>query len=590
MKAERLKALESLFFAAQECPPEERAAYLQQQCGEDAALQEELLQLLAASDRAEQQPTLPAIAVVAQQIAQESAALPALEHYEVLQELGRGGMGEVVLARDKRLHRKVALKFLSPAFAADHERRRRFEQEARLASALNHQNILTIYEIAAVNGTYFMATEFVEGETLRQRLKHAPLPETEAVNIAVQIAAALQAAHAKGIIHRDIKPENIMVRPDGQVKVLDFGIAKLTDPHIIGANANTVGIQTATGQIVGTPAYLAPEQLRGRKLDGRSDLFSLGVVLYEMLVGMQPFTGATIAEVLGAILHKEIELPAGPKHSPALAAILTKALRKAPEERFQTAAEFSAALLQTQAGAPTQHKINQETMADPVPIKPPVRKLHWGIALLVMLVLVGTASYQAWRNATSLPPHAAQPKPTIELMRYSVEISSPDAASEFTDGTQPIPAKKDFKFHFTPQKSGYLYIVAPGERNVLQTFLTAQPTKKTGNISHQLIANLPFEFPAGKDSWLGLNETLATTFTIIFSAVPLRQPAFFAAPVGHELTIPEQEELDGFKQRFGVITPKNMEDAKPLRVPAQMIAAPTNEREVIIFEVTLRRK
>jgi serine/threonine protein kinase len=204
--------------------------------------------------------------------------LPVLEHYEILQPLGRGGMGEVFLARDKRLKRKVALKFLVPAFAADHERRRRFEQEALLASALNHPNILTVYEIGAVNDTYFIATEFVEGETLRQRLRQAPLAETDAVNIALQIAAALQAAHQAGIIHRDIKPENIMVRPDGIVKVLDFGIAKSTEPKAVGTETLPMGTHTATGQIIGTPAYIAPEQLRGLKPDGRSDLFSLGVV------------------------------------------------------------------------------------------------------------------------------------------------------------------------------------------------------------------------------------------------------------------------------------------------------------------------
>src|SRR5688500_10635257 len=227
-----------------------------------------------------------------------------LTHYRIVSKLGAGGMGEVYLAEDTRLGRKVALKLLPAGFTGDADRLRRFRQEARAASALNHPNILTIHEIGSEDGAHFMATEFVEGETLRQRMASARMNLGEALDVAIQVASALAAAHEAGIVHRDIKPENIMVRPDGYAKVLDFGLAKLIDRRDAGAKATTQ-LNTEPGVVMGTVQYMSPEQARGLEVDARTDVFSLGVVLYEMVGGRAPFEGETPSDVIVSLLDKE---------------------------------------------------------------------------------------------------------------------------------------------------------------------------------------------------------------------------------------------------------------------------------------------
>src|ERR1051325_3963629 len=238
-----------------------------------------------------------------------------LDRYEVLSLLGAGGMGGVYRARVPRLNRKVALKLLPAHFTKNPERVRRFEQEARAASALNHPNIITIYEVGEIADTHFIAAEFVEGRTLRWQMKHSGMELREALEVIIQVAAALSSAHEAKIIHRDIKPENIMVRPDGLVKVLDFGLAKLTERSTdafgtyvgeIDTNAPTHEPRlTAAGTVMGTATYMSPEQTRGQEVDARSDIFSLGVVLYEMIAGRAPFEGTSASDVIAAILTKD---------------------------------------------------------------------------------------------------------------------------------------------------------------------------------------------------------------------------------------------------------------------------------------------
>jgi len=248
-------------------------------------------------------------------------------------------MGEVYLAEDSRLDRRVALKILPEEFAADAERMRRFVREAKAASALNHPNIITIYEIGEAEKTHFIATEYIEGETLHKWLRSERLNFKDVLDAGIQTASALQAAHNAGIVHRDIKPENVMIRPDGLVKILDFGIAKLTEkkPELIDAEAATaVKGGTSPGMIIGTANYMSPEQARGREIDMRSDIFSFGVCLYEMLTGRLPFTGENAMDVIGSILHKEpapIDETAAPQE---LRRIVEKCLRKDREERYQT--------------------------------------------------------------------------------------------------------------------------------------------------------------------------------------------------------------------------------------------------------------
>jgi eukaryotic-like serine/threonine-protein kinase len=268
-----------------------------------------------------------------------------LGHYEITAPLGVGGMGEIYLAEDARLGRRVALKILPKQYLSDTERLRRFELEAKAASALNHPNIVTIYEVGLAETeagpVRFIATEYVEGETLRYRLSNTLLTTREVLNLAQQITSALVAAHAAGIVHRDIKPENIMIRRDGYVKVLDFGLAKLLErkPSVPDPEAPTLALKTDPGKVMGTVSYMSPEQARGQEVDGRSDLFSLGVVLYEMLAGRLPFSGPSSADVISGILHKD---PPPLEHvslspPPELSWIVMKALEKDREERYQNA-------------------------------------------------------------------------------------------------------------------------------------------------------------------------------------------------------------------------------------------------------------
>src|SRR5262245_6128575 len=232
----------------------------------------------------------------------------AIAHYRLLAPLGAGGMGEVYLAEDTKLGRKVALKLLPEEFTRDAGRVRRFEQEARAVSALNHPNILTIFEIGEAEGRRYIAAEYIDGQTLRERLNGERLAPSAALDIAVKIAAALAAAHEAGIIHRDIKPENVMLRRDGVVKVLDFGLAKLTDQWFAAGSSQAPTIakaHTDPGAVMGTVGYMSPEQALGQETDHRSDIFSFGVILYEMLSGSRPFNGDSAIEVMNAILKEE---------------------------------------------------------------------------------------------------------------------------------------------------------------------------------------------------------------------------------------------------------------------------------------------
>ncbi len=304
-----------------------------------------------------------------------------LSHYRIVSKVGAGGMGEVYLAQDTKLDRKVALKILPEDLASDAERMRRFVQEAKAASALNHPNIITIHEIGEAEGVHFIATEFIDGPTLRERLKRGPLPLDELLGIAGQTAEALAAAHAAGIVHCDIKPENIMLRPDGYVKVLDFGIAKLTE-HTTGAidteGATAKQFNTGPGSIIGTIAYMSPEQVRSQVLDARTDIWSLGVLLYELIANQQPFPGDSPGDVIAAILMSRPRLltqvrrgcPAG------LERIVRKALHKKREKRYQLIEdlsrdlkslsrrlEFEAELERSGAPAEKSGKLRQRTSA-----------------------------------------------------------------------------------------------------------------------------------------------------------------------------------------------------------------------------------
>jgi eukaryotic-like serine/threonine-protein kinase len=352
MKAERWQQVNDLFQSAAERAPEERAAFLDEACHGDEGLCREVESLLASYERAENFIESPAFEVAPELLTNDRAGALVGEligHYRIESLIGVGGMGEVYLGRDERLGRKVALKLLPKRLTADETQLSRFKTEARSASALNHPNILTVYEIGAEGNRHFIATEFIEGMTLRAFLVRGRMNLHAALEIGVQVASALAAAHETGVVHRDIKPENIMLRPDGYAKVLDFGIAKLTEQRPTSDHyevGTTAVLQTRPGLVLGTGHYMSPEQARGQKVDARSDIWSLGVVLYEMVGGIPPFRGETPSDCIASILKTEPPPLSGVLSDVPLKleSILQKALRKNSDERYQTIKEMLADL------------------------------------------------------------------------------------------------------------------------------------------------------------------------------------------------------------------------------------------------------
>ena len=301
MTPARLQTIEEIFHAALDQEPEQTGAFLDTACEGDQLLRRKVETLLASHQRAGGFIETSAVGITTRIIENGQADLlvdRTIGHYKISKRIGAGGMGEVYLATDITAGRKAALKLLPARFTGDAERLTRFQQEARAVVGLNHPNILTVYEIGEDHSTHYIASELIEGETLRQRLMRGPMQLSEAVDVAIQVASALAAAHEAGIVHRDIKPENIMLRPDGYVKVLDFGIAKLAESAFADRYARRRGraesmtlAETHLGSLLGTVRYMSPEQACGAPVDKRTDVWSLGVVLYEMVTGHAPFTG-----------------------------------------------------------------------------------------------------------------------------------------------------------------------------------------------------------------------------------------------------------------------------------------------------------
>ncbi len=311
MTPAQLQTIEEIFYAALDQEPDQIARFLETACEGDELLRRKVEALLASRQRVGSFIETSAVGIATRIIENGQADLlvgQTFGHYKISKRIGSGGMGEVYLATDVTAGRKAALKLLPMRFTGDAERLKRFQQEARAVVALNHPNILTVYEIGEDHSTHYIASELIEGETLRQRLARGRIELSEAVDVAIQVASALAAAHEAGIVHRDINPGNIMLRPDGYVKVLDFGIAKLAEqeaPATMPKDEALLLVETNLGSILGTVPYMSPEQACGAPVDKETDIWSLGVVLYEMVTGHQPFVGETPREVMTSIREKQ---------------------------------------------------------------------------------------------------------------------------------------------------------------------------------------------------------------------------------------------------------------------------------------------
>jgi len=395
---ERWQRARDILHEAMEMEHEDMSAYLDSQCASDPSLRAELKELLAAEGEIDssflEKPAL-ANATPPSQTSDRTSVLPSgttLGPYVIQSLIGAGGMGEVYRARDASLKRDVAIKVLPASFSRDPDRLRRFQLEAEAAAALNHTNILSIFHIGQQDGSPYIVTELLEGETLRDRLRRGALKLRDAIDIAIQAAKGLAAAHEKGIAHRDLKPENLFLAKDGHVKILDFGLAKLMQPTA-GSDTPTASLRdhTDAGRVLGTVGYMSPEQVRGQPADTRSDIFSLGCVLYEMLTGKRAFRKPTSVETMNAILNEDPPAASDITRAipPALERVVHRCLDKSPERRFQSAADLAFALDALSDSAAAGTGVTRGTAAQPDSGTGGSRKVWLALSVVLLLASMG---------------------------------------------------------------------------------------------------------------------------------------------------------------------------------------------------------
>ena len=441
MTPERWKQLDELLEAALERPAIERAAFLDRACAGDDELRSELESLLISDGQAEAFIESPPEMVAADLFTNEQPKRrrgERIAHYEILKEVGSGGMGEVYLAADTRLGRKVALKFLPPSLTADPQLRARFLREAQLASALDHPNVCTIHEVGEASGHLFIAMQYVEGVTLKKLIGSRPLKLDSLFSISLQAADALTAAHDLSIIHRDIKPGNIIITPKGQAKVLDFGLAKLTGNRGHAKMSAAESELTRTGVVIGTPNYMSPEQARGERVDHRTDIFSLGTIIYEMATGKVPFSGKSQAEIMNAVINE--------RHRPVtelnqavpeeLSTAVDRALSKDPRDRFQSMGEMLLALRQAAraVGLIGASDSAAATMRYVPPRRRSEKRWPWAVTLLALIMMAGFALWLSFRGSYSTqPPIRIQSLAVLPMENLSADPTQDYFADGMTD-------------------------------------------------------------------------------------------------------------------------------------------------------------
>jgi len=558
LNRERWQQISRIFKSAISLDPEARNAYVAGQCGSDESLRAEVEKLLASHEQASEEHFIGGMAAeaVAPLLVDENEVGPPhrtfsngqqFGSYVILDPLGAGGMGEVYLARDTRLDRTVALKILPPDISTDKRRMQRFRQEAKVASSLNQPNILTVYEFGEVNDLTFLATEFVDGETLRDHLRgNKKLKLTEILDINIQVLAALDAAHEANIVHRDIKPENVMIRRrDHVVKVLDFGLAKVTEKrHTTVKNEDSeaaTAFKTAPGIIMGTINYMSPEQAQAAEIDERTDIWSTGVMIYEMVSGLLPFKGATDSHTIVQILEKDpVPLTnfTQRKVPGELQRIVAKSLSKSPDERYQTAKDMLIDLRALKRKLDAEAEIERTSSpTTPIPAvgTPEVRREPNKVRVLVIALIgmvlftaaiFGVNSWRASRTRQNNP--AATPAAPVAQRTLTYWIT----VQKYKDGKpyqEPFTLAGEINFEQSYQirvnvqsaQAGYLYVLNEGPESGQPEYVLAFPSVTTNNNSPFLPAGQAIQIP--EKTWLQFdNEQGVEKLWLVFSqdAVP----------------------------------------------------------------------
>jgi len=540
---ERWQQISRIFRSAISLDNEARAEYLEDQCGVDESLRGEVEKLLESHQKASDEKFIDGVA------AEDNAELLVAEDqhddphprlstgqqlgsYMILDTLGSGGMGEVYLAKDSRLDRTVALKVLAEDVASDKRRMLRFSQEAKIASSLNQPNILTIFEFGEIDDLTFLATEFIDGKTLREYMKGQRLKIAEVIDIATQVLAALDAAHEARIVHRDIKPENVMIRRrDRVVKVLDFGLAKVTERKLSMLQGDNSELETATEfktaphTVMGTVNYMSPEQAQAHSVDERTDIWSTGVLIYEMVSGLVPFKGATTSHTIVKILEKDpVPLTQFKKRkAPAeLQRIVAKALAKSPDERYQTARDMLIDLRSLKKRLDVEAEIERtsspDTPRDTVEDLRPPKKRVLVIALIGMAVVTaGIFAVSIWRaSRVRQNPSVVAPAPIEQrTLTYSITVQKFKDNKAYQDPFT-LPGEINFEAGYrirvnvrSPQ-AGHLYVLneGPPEPSAQTQYVSLFPSSTANKGSSLLNTDQVVQIP--EQTWFRFDEEQGT--------------------------------------------------------------------------------
>lgn len=623
MKPERWHEISRIFKSALSVGPDARMAFIRDQCGADESLRKQVEDLVESHQRASAEHFIAANAE------HDAAGLMVLEEesppksvlkdgqvfgsYLILGSLGAGGMGEVYLAKDLRLDRTVALKILPPEVAADQRRMQRFRQEAKVASSLNQPNILTVYEFGEVDARHFLATEYVDGETLRDFTRLRQLKLSEILDLSLQILAAIEAAHEASIVHRDIKPENVMIRRrDRIVKVLDFGLAKVTEKTSSSVAPSTLEadtqFKTAAGAVMGTVSYMSPEQAQGLHVDERTDIWSAGVMIYEMVAGTLPFKGLTSSHTIVQILEKD-PLPLTQLESVTVPAemqrIVSKSMAKSADERYQSTKDMlidlrnlkkevdrEAEMLRSTApdrsmAGTAETKVAHATAVDSFSAEHTARSsrsakilLVFGAATLVLIV-ASIFGMNAWKSRGA-KPLAAAPAPTSTAVRqltYSVTVQKyrngrPFEAPFQLANEMLFERGYQIRLNVTSPQTGYLYILneGPHEKDQPPEFVVLFPSSTSNNGSALVTPGRSFQIP--ETSWFSLDTEKGTEgvwFIFSATAVPELEPVRMLANRGNQ----------------GLINDPGLRDAVQAFLQTHSARKPTAEHDKERKETTL---